>query len=368
MICNSARKFIGEAAHCLDLAMELNARGHSALLVVRGGSELEERARAAGVTCESLVFSGSFNPITDYADMRKLQRIIRGHHAEIVHCHRGKDHWVAAFAVAATTPVPRIVRTRHVITAMRNHAANRWLLRNRTDAVIAVSQIAADSFGSMLPLIQEKLRVVYSGVDTAAFTTDKRSEAWRASIGVEHGEKLIGLIARMQAIKGQEVFLRAAAMVNAQASDTRFLIAGRSCGTKPEQYMTLARELGIADRVIIRDWLDDVQTAMASLDVGVLASRGSEGSSRVTYEYMASGLPIVATAVGCIPEVLRDGETGLVVPPDDPDAMAGAISRILDSTELGSTLSNSARDRALNFHNRERWLREITAVYAGSPN
>jgi glycosyltransferase involved in cell wall biosynthesis len=97
--------------------------------------------------------------------------------------------------------------------------------------------------------------------------------------------------------------------------------------------------------------------------VGVLASLGSEGSSRITYEYMASGTPIVASNVGCIPEVLTHEQTGLIVAPGDPQALAQAIVRIFNEPGLADRLRSNALERARTFHNRQRWLNEILEVY-----
>ena len=143
ILTNSARRYIGEAAHCVALARGLGGRGHEVVLVTRAGGELQGRAREAGIRVEPLAFPEGFAPGTDWRDMRRLSRLLREHHADIVHCHRGKDHWLTAMAGFAGAPWLPMVRTRHSVVPMRNHLPNRWLLGRRTAQVIAVSNMAA---------------------------------------------------------------------------------------------------------------------------------------------------------------------------------------------------------------------------------
>jgi glycosyltransferase involved in cell wall biosynthesis len=363
LITNSAQKYIGEAAHCFDLAEQLRAEGHEVMLVVKRGSALDRRVTARGLQMRRLVFSSSFRPIGDLIDAWRLRYLILAFRADVVHCHRGKDHWVAVAArLFARKHVP-IVRTRHLVTPVKTHGANQWLFRKGTDFVIAVSQKAAESLGELRQVIGSRFRVIYSSVDTTIFDPSRRSEKIRKQLGVKPGELVVGLVARFQRIKGQEVLLNAAPQIVARVPNVRFLVAGRGPGHKPQKYEKLARELGVWDRVILDEWLEDVPGVLASLDVGVLASLGSEGSSRITYEYLASGTAVVASNVGCIPEVLHDEQTGLVVPPGDSAGLAAAVIRVLTDNSLANKLREKGLERARTFHNRARWINEILEVY-----
>ncbi len=363
-LTNSARKFIGEAAHCIALARGLTARGHTVTLVVRAGFELEARAREAGIAVLPLRFSGSFDPMGDWRDLRALARHLRHTRADIVHCHRGKDHWLAALARLAGAPRVPVVRTRHVVVPMRDHAANRWLLTRRTARMMAVSGKAADSLGSMRALLGDRLSVVYSAVDTARFHPGRRSEPWRARLGVAPGQPLVGLVARIQNIKGQRVFVEAAGKVARGMPSARFLAAGRGSADRLDRLRDQGREAGLHDGMFtVAGWIDDVETAIASLDVSVIASLGSEGSSRIAYEAMASGVPLVATTVGCLPEIVEHGANGLLVPPGDADALAAAILRLLREPALARRLADEALRRILADHTPERWISDILAVY-----
>lgn len=364
LITNSARRYIGEAAHCFDLTEQLLADGHQVMLVVRRGSELDNRVSARRLQMWRLGFQHGFGWFSDLRDLWRLRWLIRAFRADVVHCHRGKDHWLAAAALAlAGRPNVPLIRTRHVVMPMQQHAANRWLFGKATDYVIAVSEEAARSLGGLWNLLSDKMRVIYSSVDSVAFRPSRRSMDWRREIGVKPDEKLIGLIARFQGIKGQEVLLRAAAKIIEAVPNAKILLAGRGRAQRRAKYLKLAEQLVIRDHVITEETLEDVPTALASLDVGVVASLGSEGSSRITYEYMASGTPIVATRVGCIPEVLVNEETGLLVDPKEPEQLADAVIRVLTDEPLRERMRAAALERVESFYNRQRWLSEILDVY-----
>ena len=364
LLLNSARKFIGEAAHCLSLAREFSIRGHRVWLGVRSGFELEQHARQEGhCTVVPFTFSGSFSPASDVCDASALRRLIRTEAIDVVHCHRGKDHWVAAAALLFLPLAPPLVRTRHVVVPMATHWFNRWLLTRRTRRVIAVSKQAAAGLGPMRDMLGDRLRVIYSAADTQRFHPDRRSAAWRAQMGVAEDGLLVGLVARLQNIKGQRQFLEAAAILAPRFPAAKFLVAGRGSDERLARLREMATTAGIADRVIFSGWLDDVATAIASLDVSVVASLGSEGSSRISYESMASGTALVATTVGCIPEITRDGETALLVPPADSAALAQAIGRLLDDAPLRASLAARALDYVGTHHTIDRWLNDTLAVY-----
>lgn len=371
LILNSGRKWIGEVAHTYQLATGLARRGHRVVVGARRGTALAARLQDSrmdipdGFRAVEFNFTSSFRPFSEWADIGRLRRLIVEDELELVQVNRGKEHWLAALALRTLPVRIPLARTRHVVTAVRRHSFNRWLFNRATDALIGVSNKALDSVRPALrnngPLL---VRRILSAVDTEAFSPAKRSTAWREQLGIEPEHLLIGLIGRFQRIKGQEIFLEAAARVAKRLPFARFLLAGAGKPQRIEKYRRMAVAQGFADRLLIQGFIEELPQAMASLDVGVVASRGSEGSSRVCLEYLASGLPVAATRVGGIPELLEGGEErGLLIDPDAPEQLAECLERLAGDGALRERLAQAGRRHVENHHRLERWLDDFEAVY-----
>jgi glycosyltransferase involved in cell wall biosynthesis len=365
LLLNSARRWIGEAAHTIALAEGLRDRGHSVVLCVRKGHEMESRARERNLRVESLAFSSRFSPAADLSDWRRIRALLRTERIDLVHCHRGKDHWIASLARAPSACAPPLVRTRHVVTPVGGHPFNRWLYGRATQGLICVSQAARRSLDSLAGALDPaRTRIIASAVDSALFSSVRRSAEARLRLGARDDEPLIGLIARIQRVKGQRYFLRAAAEVARRHPQARFLVAGRG---SPSQFAALrefAQSAGLpADRLVLAGVLADLPAVMASLDVAVIASVGSEGSSRVALEAMASAVPLVATRVGGIPELVAHERQGLLVPPRDPQALAEGIGRLIADPSLRSSMGAEGRKSVEERFNLSRWLDETEAFY-----
>ena len=391
LIANSGRKWIGEIAHCVALYESLTARGHRVWIGCRRGHKLEAYAKENGLSHLSLGFSSRFSPWGDRRDLNDVVALIEREKIDLLHVHRGKDHWIGAFA-ARRTGVP-LVRTRHVVTPVRRHVFNRRLYGRATDAVISVSRAAERSLGPLIDLVPNS-RVILSAVDTEVFNPSHRSVHWRrkkAARGLDGEPIWIGLIGRIQRVKGQEVFMEAARLIAPRCPAAHFYLAGRSGKRKRVKFRRFSEQHGFSERFRDAGVLPNLPEVLASLDIGVVASIGSEGSSRMTLELMASGVPVVATRVGGIPEILnpssiasavpppalpsspstaprdsapgKSSPLGILIAPGDPQAMADAILRLIDSPEERGQLAQAGREAVAEKHNLDRWVGEIESLY-----
>jgi len=366
LILNSARKWIGEAAHCLSLAEGLRQAGVSVMLAARQGFALEEAAVKHGIPCTPFHFLGNFTGYHDLRDIIRLRRLILDENINILHCHRGKDHWIAA-VTRMTVPFarrPALLRTRHVVMPVKNHFMNRWLYSGGTDGLIAVSRAAADSYGS-LP-VPRPPAIIHASVDSIRFCPERRSDTLRRELGIPVENQdgiLIGLVGRLQRIKGQDVFIQAMPRILQSFPQARFVIAGMGLEDKRDYLRNLAARQGVADRVVFLDYVEHIEALVASFDIGVVASRGSEGSSRIVMEYMASGVPVVSTDAGGIPELLENGRLGRMIPPGDPDLLAGAILKALSDPEDTARISGAALIKARTYLSPSRFVAETVREY-----
>jgi len=379
---NSARKWIGEAAHTFLLFKELSKRNIFSLLICKEGWAIEENAKKENLPFIPLKLKSRFNIISDFKDFLRLRKIIKENKIDIIHTHRGKEHWLSALTVLTLKNKPKIIRTRHVITPIKQHIFNKWLFGTATDAIICTSKkIYERAKKTGLIKDENKIKVVYGGVDINKFSPKREklvpdifnlgleehqeepTSYFRLNHHIPQSAILIGLVGRLQKIKGQEVFLNAAKIISENFSNTHFLIAGKGKEEKGKNLKNLANELSISDKITFLGYIDEVEEVIANLDIGVIASIGSEGSSRIAMEYMASGLPIVATNVGGIPEILSNGKYGILVESNSPKALAEGVITLLNNRQKMNELKKLAKERAEIYFNFDRWTNEIIEIY-----
>ena len=197
-----------------------------------------------------------------------------------------------------------------------------------------------------------KVEVLYNPVDVATFSRAERSADVRRALGAAPGQRLVGTVGRVHPRKDLETFVRAAALVAAEAADVRFVIVGTAESPDERAYeariAALARELGVADRLTFAQARRDIPAVMAALDAFVLCSR-HEGFGRVVAEAMAAARPIVVTDEGALPELVDSGRLGLVAPPEDPAGFAGGILALLRDADRAARLGREAAEAARQF-------------------
>jgi glycosyltransferase involved in cell wall biosynthesis len=207
------------------------------------------------------------------------------------------------------------------------------------ERVVAISEATAREVGRDFRVPPAKMTVIHSGVDAAAIVAD-------ASVR-RTGPYVVGALGRFEAQKGFDRFLHAATSVAESVPDARFEIAGD--GEERDNLIRLAHRLGLADRVRFAGWVADSFAFLDGLDVLVFPSLPREGMPWVVLEALARGVPVVATRVGGIPEVVRDGVEGLLVPPGDSEAIARAVTALLTDRDLAGRLARAGLRRVARF-------------------
>jgi glycosyltransferase involved in cell wall biosynthesis len=241
--------------------------------------------------------------------------------------------------------IGRLAGVRHVLRVRNNighwvnarmHGRFRWVNRLVT-AILTNSQAGRQAVIDQERVAAESVVVVENGVDFARFPSRPDPERFH-----RRGIKRVGIVANLRRVKGLDVFLEAAARVVALDPDVTFLVAGGEDGEDLRGELDRqAAALGLSGRVEFLGRLADVAAFLQTLDVAILSSR-AEGTSNALIEYMAAGLPIVATAVGGNLALIRDEVDGLLVPPDDPDRLGAAITRLLHDPEAAARLAVAA--------------------------
>ena len=249
-------------------------------------------------------------------------------------------HTVRAIASRRSNPVPIVAHVRQEIEPAK---VRRYQL-DRVEAVIAISRQIEQSLIAG-GVSAKNVRTVYSGIDLSERQLAHDDQAIRRMIGVTNGAVLIGTVANLFPRKGYEVMLRALPSVIRAVPTVHYVIVGSDDNDYANRLKRLAKELKIADRVHIVGFQDPVQPFLVSLDLYVHPAL-MEGFGIAVVEAMAMGKAVVATTTGGLPEVVAQGETGLLVPPGDVESLAATVVALLQDRIRREQMGHCGRTRA----------------------
>jgi sugar transferase (PEP-CTERM/EpsH1 system associated) len=256
-----------------------------------------------------------------------------------------------------------------IITSRRNEdiggalreRLNRWTAR-LDDRVIAVCEVARRAEIERARVSPEHVVTIYNGIDVERFSATDGDLVIRVrrELGIPAGVPLIGAVGRLHPQKDFAGLLDSLTEVQKYVSPVRLLLVGE--GELRDDLETRARSLGISGIVTFAGFRSDVAEILAACDVFVLPSLW-EGMPNVVLEAMAVGLPVVATQVGGVPEIVLDGETGLLVPPGDSETLAQALIRLLRDPDLRSRMGRAGRRRVEQHFSANQLVLETEALY-----
>ncbi|MCX5793919.1 MAG: glycosyltransferase [Elusimicrobia bacterium] len=360
----------GGERQLLYLAAALRARGHRNTVVCRRASPLETEARRQGFQTENLPYLCEWDPISAW----KLARLARRSRRPVLHAHTAHTAALAAFA-SPLGGLPWVAHRR--VDFELSGRLSRRLKYDRAGRVVAVSgaiarllersgvppaRIAVVPDG--LPVGDRERQWTGAGeeVFSPASAQEKAHLRWQLAqrFGARESDAWVGNLAALVPHKDHDTLIAAALLVIQKRPETTFLIAGQ--GPEQERLLKQIKLMGLMGKILILGQLGDPAALLRSLDLFVLSSWG-EGMGSVLLEAAACGVPIAATTAGGIPEIVTDGSSGLLVPPRDPESLAGAIDRLLADRELAQRLADRARAGLRDF-GLERMAVEMEAVYA----
>jgi len=338
-----------------DLAMRLDrSRVRSSVCALDVGGPLAAELEAAGIAAH---VTGR-RPGRDARLIGTLYRLFRREQVDVVQTHHLTQ--LIYGALGARLAGATLVHVEHETFSLRSARARRRLraLSFFCDRVVAVGEEIRDFLVGEVRIARSRVALIRNGIDLARYRPGRRD--FRRRIGLPVTERWIGQIARLEEEKDQATLLRAFASVRARHADTRLVLVGD--GSLRASLEELARGLGVDAAVSFLGARSDVADLLPELDVFVLSSI-REGLPLALLEAMACGVPVVATAIGNIPRVVRDGENGDLVPPADERALAAAVGRTLDSPDRASALGAAARAWVAQEYGLDATVRRYQELY-----
>ena len=308
--------------------------------------------------------SGLLGNLRDlFASARPVYRIVRSlkrHEADLVHTNSLKAHLLGGMA-ARMARLPLIWHMRDLLEEGEGLGIVRQAATTCKPRVIAISEAVARQFDGL----HVHVDVVPNGIPLERFTPGEPPEQLRAEWAIEPGEQVVMCLARLTPWKGHRTLLQAFSQVAEQCPAARLLIVGEVAFWADEygdELHALADRLGLNGRVIWAGFRSDVPELLRLADVLVLPSR-NEPFGRVLIEAMATGKPVVATSSGGAPEIVAAEETGLLVPPENADALAEALLRLLADEDLRRKLGGAGMERARLHFDVRRVVEQVQGIY-----
>jgi len=318
---------------------------------------LANEIRTTGVKVEFLRMRSRY----DLPTFIKLVRLIRNEDIKIVHTHLFDSNFFGRMA-AKLAGVPVIVATEHNVYSWkkRRHIFVDRLMARFTDRIIAVSEAVKAWTVKHENIDLEKFVTIYNGIDVSRFALPINVDEKKKELRLDPRFPVIGTVGTLTEQKGHKYLLEALAKVTEVIPDVKLLIVGD--GHLRTELEELSAEFGVGENVIFCGCRRDIPEILAILDLFVLSSLG-EGLSLVTLEAQVCGKPVVASNVDGIPEAVNDGQTGLLVPPEDPERLATAIITLLQDRELAMKMGEAGRRLVRKKFTSEIMVRKMEELY-----
>lgn len=361
----------------LFLVSGLDRSRYEPVVVFAAENAMAPRFRARGITtlvrplAPAATFAGPFGSLVSKAvtfarwwlmEPPRLAKLLRRERIALVHLNNGiqRNHsWMLAARLAG---IPCITHERGI--SARYSLLSRWLA-GRLAAVVCISGAVRDNL-VRAGLGGLPLALIHNGLDPSEMRVTRTPRSIRAELGISEQARVVGIVGNIKAWKGQEVVVRALAALRDEFPDLVCLLIG---DTSPNDAAYRARLIGVIEegglsgRVLITGFRSDVANYVAALDIQIHASVAPEPFGRVLLEAMALGKPLVASRGGAVPEIVIDGETGLLFEPGRSDALARCLRELLNDPARAARLADAGRRRLEAEFSITRNVERTESVY-----
>ncbi|MBI2160606.1 MAG: glycosyltransferase family 4 protein [Candidatus Rokubacteria bacterium] len=344
--------FTGAAIQLCELATGLKGRGHEVVVATRPSETWAARMREARIPHYALPMKSE----VDLASVRRLVRILKRHRIQVVHAQKGKARTLAMIA-GLVTRIPVLVLNRGVSFPLDRFNRLGHTTRRVTAIVAVCESIKRGLVAQGVPA--EKIHVIYSGTDTDRFNPQADGSGIRRELGLSPDHFLFTQIG-VRSWRGNDDTIDALALVAARAPQARLLIVG---ARGPRILYDRARARGIADRVHVLGYREDIPEILAGSDCCVDASYAGLGITGMLREALAVETAVVASDLAGNPELVIDGETGLLFPPRDVPALARAMLRMADEGAFRDATARAGRKLVEARFSTRAKLDAIEALY-----
>jgi glycosyltransferase involved in cell wall biosynthesis len=362
-------KLTGPSEPVVALCAQLQRRGHDVTLAYHtpppnAAKSVPALAKATGVNVTDQFHLNHHFSLTDNpADVIRLKRFIRQQGFQVINTNLSHDHILGGLAARLAGRRALVVRTDHQRDSFKPTFLSKILLRRLTDGIITFSTRAREKLIRVFGIDADRIARVNPALNTTTFHPQAGDRAFRAELGFTESDLVVGVVARFQKYRKMDTFFEAMRLVVKHNPRVKAMLVGRSSQME-ETIRRPIQQLGLAPNVVLAGYLTDrYQDGLASMDIFVFMIAGSDGTARAMREALAMGIPVIANNTGMLPELIGDGQTGLLFN-GNPRDLADKILNLADDEALRKRIGDAAAARACEDFSLERQASAVEAFYA----
>lgn len=336
-------------------SVAMQARGHRMVIACQPDSQILREAQAEGLlTVPMRIRKG-----LDVAGIARCVRAIRTHGIDIVHTHSSPDAWTCG--MAARLAGVRVVRSRHLSTPVKRRWSSRFVYGRLADRVITSGQAIKDHLVQAAAVDPGRIVSIPAGIDVRRFAPVENAQAVRRELGLADTDFVVGIVAILRSWKGHAYLIDAVHRLAARNIPVKLLIVGT--GPQEDALKRKVRELDADSHVLMLGHRTDVPRLTSAMDCSVLPSTRNEATSQALPQALAMKVPVIATAVGGLPEVVIHQETGLLVPPSNADALCAALAWVRQHPTEAKLMAERGYTRVHAHFTLEKMVDRTEAIY-----
>ena len=339
----------------LSVMRELSNRGYKVTLVCKPEAEIIGHAKKEGIEVFPMRIAGDFDPLSIF----KIINIYRKGKIDIVVANVGKDIRLAGLAAKFASNVS-VIALHQVDSEIKNNLRYRITYNSLAKLIVVNSFSTKNTLLKSAPwLMDEKIKVVYHGIDSEKYT-ERNTTDLRSQLGLSQADLIIGFVGRLSVQKGIKYMLDAFRLIAEKYKNVHLVIAGS--GELEGMIKEVVTKFNLENRIHLLGFRKDIPNLMMTFDIFLLPSLW-EGFGIVLIEAMAAGKPVVATSTSSIPEIVEDGRSGILVPPENAEAISDALIKLISEPELRTKFGKEGQKIVREKFTTERMIKDYEKIF-----
>ncbi len=356
---NAGEVWSGIEQRILTIGKLLNREQFKVILAASPSSPLCKKADSYDIPLLSLkIGKWKFNPVVIW----KLSRFLKIHKVDILHTHRSSDHWIGVLTVRlfGLSNQCKIIRTRHNFTKIKNNFINNKLYKEWTNRIIAVAEVIRKQLIDENNIPGNKIIAIHSSMDTEKFKDEFDGGKIRNEFGISPDTVVLGMIGRLREHKDYPNMFAALNIIVKKIKNIKLFIVGD--GILESQLKSMVQKMELSNYVIFAGKRENIPQILSGIDLLALSS-SVEGSPAVIKEALVMEKPVVSTNVGGIPEIIQNGITGVLVPPNNPEALADGIINAINNMNKALAMARKGKQVIINEFSETKLAQLTAEVY-----